>query len=388
VAATSNRKLVVSRRDVVRVIQGGHPWIYRDALDPLAGVAAGEIVEVVERGGRFLAHGYADPGSPIAVRVLSRDPDAEVDAALIAARVAAARALRARLVDPRQTNCFRLLNGEGDLLPGVVCDVYAGVHVMRFDGDGARVFGLRVAQALAAIGAPTVYERTRDGGTLLVGTPPPADLRVREHGMALAVNVLAGQKTGLFLDQRENRQLVRQHARGLRVLNCFAYTGGFSVAAALGGAVRTLAVDTAAAALESARLNLQLNGLPAAVHETICEDAFEFLDRAARRGEQFGLVILDPPSFAPSAASLENALRGYRELNTLGLRCVEPGGLFATASCSSHVTADAFLDVLAQAARRARRELRVFAVTGAGPDHPIAPAHPEGRYLKFVLGAV
>ena len=350
----------------------------------MAGVAPGEIVDVEDIRGAFLARGYADPDGAIGVRVLTLDARENIDDEFVARRVREASEVRTRVIDS-DTDCFRLLNGEGDHLPGIVCDVYAGVHVLRFDGAGAKAFGQRVVRALSAA---TVYERSREGGELLAGSSPPDEIIVREHGMRLAVDVVHGQKTGFFLDQRENRRRVREIARDRTVLNCFAYTGGFSVSAALGGSKRTISVDTAAPALETARKNFDLNGLDPAAHDFACEDAFTWLDRASRRGERFGLVILDPPSFAPNEESLARALRAYRDLNTLGLSCVEPGGYIASASCSSHVNADAFLAIIAEAASKARRRVRLIELRGAGPDHPIAPAHPEGRYLKFYLGVV
>ena len=382
-AAARNRKVTL-KKDVAKAVRGGHPWVYRDALRPMAGVAPGEIVDVEDVKGAFLARGYADPDGAIGVRVLTLDARETIDDGFVAERVREAQAVRARVIGA-DTDCYRLLNGEGDYLPGIVCDVYAGVHVLRFDGAGAKAFGGRVVRALSAA---TVYERSREGGELLAGAPPPDEIIVREHDMRLAVDVVRGQKTGFFLDQRENRRRVRELAQGRTVLNVFAYTGGFSVAAALGGARRTISVDTAAPALETARKNFALNGLDAAAHDFACEDAFAWLDRAARRGERFGLVILDPPSFAPNEESLARALRAYRDLNALGLQCVEPGGYLASASCSSHVDGDAFLAVIAEAAGKAHRRVRLIELRGAGPDHPVAPAHPEGRYLKFYLGVV
>jgi 23S rRNA (cytosine1962-C5)-methyltransferase len=379
---------VTLRKAVGPALRRGHPWVYRDALRAAPDVAAGEVVDVVDGRDRFVARGYADPGSPIAVRVLTLDPDEPVDDGLVARRLTEARALRERVIDRTTTDAYRFLHGEGDHLPGIVCDFYAQVAVVRFDGEGARAFGARIVPLLAAAGATTVYERTRGGGSLLAGPPPPDELSVREHGMRFLVDIAHGQKTGLFLDQRENRHRLRALAGGRNVLNCFSYTGGFTVAAALGGAMRTVSVDRAAPALETARRTLAANGLDPAAHGQVCEDAFAFLDRAARRGERFGMVVLDPPSFAPSADALERALAAYRDLNTLGLRCVEPGGLLATASCSSHVTSEAFVEVVATAAAAARRRVRLFELAGAGPDHPVAPAHPEGRYLKFLLGMV
>jgi 23S rRNA (cytosine1962-C5)-methyltransferase len=387
--AGGNKKVRL-RKDLARSLRAGHPWIYRDAIEPAdlgAGLSAGDIVDVLApRGGGFVARGYADPDSPICVRVLTVDESCVVDDALVAARLGEAIALRERFIDPATTTAYRLLHGEGDYLPGVVCDRYGDVAVMRFDGKGARVFGQRVVRALPKL--TTIYERSREGGALLAGAPPPERVLVSEHDLRFGVDIVHGQKTGVFLDQRDNRRRLGLLARGRVVLNCFAYTGGFSLAARKGGAARTISVDTAEPALDDARKNFALNEFDPAGHDFVCEDAFAFLERAGRRGERFGVVVLDPPSFAPSADSLERALAAYRDLNALGLRVVEPGGILATASCSSHVTPELFLQAIAQASSRARRHVRLVGMHGAGADHPVAPGHPEGRYLKFFVGVV
>jgi 23S rRNA (cytosine1962-C5)-methyltransferase len=365
------------KKELARAIRGGHPWIYRDALDIPRGLATGTVVDVVGKG--FLGRGLYDAGSPIAVRLYTLDADEPVDAALFRRRLSAA--LSSRLFES-DTNAFRWCNGEGDLLPGVVVDVYDRVAVLRLDGDAVRVFRDAIAAALVELRDLThVYERSRGHGEALRGGEPPL-VEIREHGVRFSVDIAHGQKTGFFLDQRENRLLLQSYSRGIDVANLFAYTGGFSVYAALAGATRVATVDSAAPALEAARANFRLNGIDLSLHEFACEDAFAWL---ARQKRQFGLVITDPPSFAPSEKSVGRALAAYRDLNALALGAVAPGGLLAAASCSSHVGLEAFLGTLRDAGDKAGRPLRILEVRGQPADHPSLPAFSEGRYLKFVL---
>jgi len=378
------------RKDLERSLQKGHPWLYADALDAPKGLATGVTVDVMSKDGKFLARGLYDAQSPIAFRVATRDSRQQLDAAFVRARVESALRARRGAFDARETDAFRWLNGEGDFLPGVVVDVYAQVAVLRLDGDAARAWRDPVVAALVDVGRGLnirwVLERSRGGkGEPLHGGKPPSPVEIREGGVKFAVDILQGQKTGFFLDQRENRRALRPYAAGVEVVNLFGYTGGFSVHAALGGATRVITVDSAAGAIENARVNFQLNGLDPQRHGFDCEDAFRWLDRARQEGRSFGLVVVDPPSFAPSERALQKALTAYRDLNALALSVVAPDGVLATASCSSHVTHEAFLGVLRDAADKAKRPLRILEVRGQPADHPSLPAFPEGRYLKFVL---
>lgn len=377
------------RKDLSRHVRAGHPWIYADALAPVE-LETGTIVDVRGTDGRFLCRGLYEAGSPIAVRVATLDPAEAIDAALVRRRLGDALLARRGAFDPAETDAFRFCNGEGDFLPGVVIDVYAQVAVLRLDGEAVRALRPWVVEALADLGRPlgvvTIYERSRGGrGELLQGPPPPEPVEVRERGVRFAVDVLRGQKTGGFLDQRENRQSIRPYASGVEVANLYAYTGGFSVHAALAGARRVVSVDVAAGALESARHNFALNGLDPEAHEFACEDALAWLERTQAEGRRFGLVIVDPPSFAPSERTLPAALQAYRKLFSMALAVVEPGGVLAAASCSSHVTSEAFIDTLRDAGVRAGRRLRLCELRGQPADHPSLPAFPEGRYLKFAL---
>jgi 23S rRNA (cytosine1962-C5)-methyltransferase len=368
-------------------IASGHPWIYSDAVRDPAG-EPGEIVEIHGSRG-FLALAWLDPLSPIVARVISLDPKERLDN-LVARRIAAAMRLRAAVIDRETTTAFRALNGEGDHFPGLVVDVYGKVAVVRFDGAGARAFAHdRLVPVLRKeLELETIYERSSrkdGGGGLMFGREPARELDVKEHGMTLLVDVVRGQKTGAFLDQRENRKLVRSIARGRRVLNLFSYTGGFTLAAALGGAQKTVSVDTAKAALETAKRTLERNGVTGD-HEMREADAFEAI--ASVKKDEFDLIVVDPPNMAPSKNTVERALASYRALNVAALAAVESGGFVASASCSSHVDEPAFLSMLADAVAESGRPARIVTVRGAGPDHPYLPGHPEGRYLKFVLLAV
>lgn len=377
------------QRPLERAILSGHPWIYREALAPFE-APPGELLDVFDKRGRLLAKGIAESG-PIAVRVFSTRPKERIDEALFAERIAAAFALRAS-ARPPETDAYRLLHGEGDRLPGVVCDRYGAYAVLKLDGEGILAFRDALVRALepplAELGVRGLLLRTsRKQGALselAFGAAPPPELEVRERGMTLLANLWEGQKTGLFLDHRESRARVRALARDKRVLNLYGYTGGFSIAAALGGAREVTTVDVAKPAIELARRSFEHNGL-AVAHHAIAEDVPAFLRGANERGEQYELVIADPPNFAPSQQTLEAALESYHSLHAACLGLLAPGGLYLAASCSSHVRMGDFLDTLREGARRTRAVLSLLEQTGAPFDHPRLLAFPEGDYLKVVL---
>ncbi|MCC7537254.1 MAG: class I SAM-dependent rRNA methyltransferase [Deltaproteobacteria bacterium] len=384
------------RKPVERALVEGHPWIWRDALAPFD-ARAGDVVTVLDRRGAVLAKGIADDG-PIAVRVFAvqvLDGDGALDAALFRTRIESAATLRRRVVPP-DTTAYRLLHGEGDRLPGVVCDVYGEHAVLAFDGQGASAWrdvvvdGLR--PVLDGLGVTSLLLRIGRGDrravTAAYGEVPGDPIEVRERGMRLLVDLVHGQKTGLFLDHRESRRRVREIAGGLRVANLYAYTGGFSVAAGLGGATRVTTVDVAPPAIELARATWMRNELDAERHHAVVADVPKWLGAARVRGDRYGLVIADPPSFAPSETTLPAALDSYRALHAASLALVEPGGIYLAASCSSHVTMAAFEDTLRAGARQAKRVLQVLSRTGAPEDHPRLLGFPEGDYLKVLLTRV
>jgi 23S rRNA (cytosine1962-C5)-methyltransferase len=396
---------VALRKRLERAIRGGQPWVYRDALAGAPQLRDGAVVRLTTRNGTPLAVGFWDARSPIAVRILAVGA-AGVDArASVDDRLAAALARRLTFIALRDTDAFRWVHGEADGLPGVHVDVYGRAASMRCDGDGARAFysdlpeRLETTAAAAGIALRTVVERRRargggtdataeDKATVARGAAPDGELEVRENGLRFGVDLLRGQKGGLFLDQRDNRALVRTLAPGRRVLNLFGYTGGFSIYAAAGGARATVTVDAAAPAIAAARRNFERNGLPIDGAIFVAGDAFAFLERAARDGDRFDLVVSDPPSFAPSRRALATGLRAYRRLHRLCAAVTAPGGTLCAASCSSHVDRAAFLATVRDGARDAGRRFALHELRGAGADHPVVPHFPEGDYLKFAVGVL
>jgi len=376
-----------------RSLYAGHPWIYRDALSP-HDVPAGEIIDVADKKGRVIARGLAEVG-PIAVRVFTTRPKERIDGVMFRARAEAALALRAAL-GPPDTTAYRLLHGEGDRLPGVVCDRYGDFAVIKLDGEAIlkhrEVLIAALREPLQQAGIRGALLRTsRKQGALVehaFGDEAPAEVHVRERGMTLIANLREGQKTGLFLDHRESRARVRALSRGMRVLNLYGYTGGFSIAAGLGGAVAVTTVDVARPAIELAQRTWLENALPAAMHTGVAEDVPAFLASRASSEPAFDLVIADPPNFAPGQAKLDAALASYEALHAACLGLLAPGGLYLAASCSSHVRQSAFLDTLREGARRSRRVLQILEQTSAPFDHPRLLAFPEGDYLKVVLARV
>ena len=388
------------QKDLARHLRAGHPWVFRRAVERAPkGLPAGSIVDVTDAG-RFVARGYYDPHSAISVRILTRDAAEAVDAAFWRRRVARALALRRELV--HGTNAFRMVHGESDGLPGVVADRYDRWAVLKLYSAGLTPHRTAVVDAIhaEAEGLAGVYGRDeipRDDldeageagapqGRVLRGGEPPERIPVDEHGMALLVDVRRGQKTGHFLDQRENRRMVRDLSRGrAQALNLFSYTGGFSVAAALGGGRQVVSVDLDGDALALARENFAANGLDPSAHAFAEEDAFEILARFKREGRRFDLVVCDPPAFAKSQRTVDAAVAGYASLNRAALAVLSPGGLLVTASCSARVSAEQFFDAVKEAAFKARVELQVIAETRQPPDHPVSPQFREGRYLKCLV---
>jgi 23S rRNA (cytosine1962-C5)-methyltransferase len=389
VARSGSELRVRLRKPLERAIRAGHPWVYRDALEPFE-AEAGAIVRVTSKSGGLLGRGLAEHG-PIAVRVFTTD-DEPIDAALFARRFDSAFALRARIV-PQGTDAYRLLHGEGDRLPGIVCDRYGSYAVLKLDGEAAGAWQARLVEwlraPLAALGIDSLLTRAGGKGTPQVtpawGLPPPEELVVDECSMRLSLSLSRGQKTGLFLDHRESRRRVRELASGLRVLNLYGYTGGFSVAAGLGGAAHVTTVDSAAPALEHARRSWELNGLSASRHTLLAADVPETLRALAAQGQRYELVIADPPNFAPNETAKRAALESYAALHAASLGLAAEDGFYLAASCSSHVSQQEFLAGLREGERRARRSAQLLERWSAPADHPRLVAFPEGDYLKVAL---
>ncbi|MEM7156733.1 MAG: class I SAM-dependent rRNA methyltransferase [Myxococcota bacterium] len=377
------------KRSLARTIRRGHPWVYRDALEGRI-PAPGTEVSVTDERGRVVGRGLAEAG-PIGVRMWTVG-DEPIDDALIGRRLDAAVELRRRMM-PRKTDAVRLVHGEGDRMPGVVVDLYGPHAVLALDGEAALARREPVLAALRprlhALGVPTVLSRSGPRGQRTIehleGPEPPAIVQVREHGMVLCADLMKGQKTGLFLDQRDSRAMVRRLAKRGRVLDLYSYVGGFSVAAGKGGAREVVTVDIAKPAIGMARQAWAANELPPERHRPVSADVPVLLETMEHDGERFDLIIADPPSFAPSAETRERALRAYTKLHQSCLQLLEPGGLLLAASCSSHVDRPAFEGALMQAADSARAVLQVIDRWAAPPDHPRLLAFPEGDYLTVTL---
>lgn len=364
-------------------LASGHPWVYRDHV-ARSRARTGDWVQI--RAGSFRAYGLWDEESPIAVRIFSSEE--RPGRGFLRARVADAWALRDGLRGAGVTG-YRLVNGEGDGLPGLIVDLYAGFAVLQTYSKALDSLVPELVEALVEAAAPRgIVRRDRsENGTeieVLWGHAPDADLFVDEYGMRLGVDLVRGQKTGLFFDHRENRRWVGSVAKGASVLNLFSYTGGFSVAAALGGARAVTSVDIAAGAVGAVAENLGRNGLSAIEHEECAEDVFSFLDRALKKGKRWDLVVSDPPSFAKNREQKRGAERAYVKLMSQALRVVSPGGIFCAASCTSQVSPSEFRFLVGESARKARVRAQILNESGHATDHPILIGHEEGRYLKFL----
>jgi len=383
-----------------RSVERRHPWIFSGAVRELKGSASrGATVSVCSSSGKPLALAAFNPDSKITARVWSFDPNAVIDDAFIRARITASVQLRTSLLGPSAVqHACRLVHGESDGLPGVVVDRYGSQLVLALTSAGAVQHRDAIARALAEVtGCGNVFERsdadvmaleglTPTSGVLL-GAEPPARIEIDENGARFSIDVRGGHKTGFYLDQRENRSLVRSYARGRDVLDCFCYSGGFAVNAALGGARSVHAIDASGEALELARGNLVASGQPESAATFERGDVFEWLRKARDRGLSYDLIVLDPPKFAPTARLAERAARGYKDINLLALKLLKPGGVLFTFSCSGGVSPDLFQKIVAGAAADARLDASIVQKLTAGVDHPVALAFPEGEYLKGLVVA-
>ena len=365
-----------------------HPWVFSGAIASASGEGSDGVAEVVDSSGRTLARGAYSPRSQIVARLWSFD-GRPIDKALFRERFASARRLRLEVVPPETTG-YRAVNSEGDHCPGVHLDVFGNVAVMDLTTEGT----VRWRQELEAaareafpVGDLVVRETgaERDRGKVRRAaeiSDESGPVPFVENGLRFYADVSGGQKTGFFLDQRDNRARVRAAARGRRVLDLFAYTGAFSVAALTGGALRAVGVDSSPAALSLGREHRLANGFPADEADFVRADVFEDLRRRAAAGETWDLVVCDPPAFAKKRGDLAGAARGYQDVNRLAMSLVAPGGWFLTCSCSGLVTLDLFQKVVFSASVEAGARFELVARCGAGPDHPVSMDCPEGEYLK------
>ena len=369
-----------------------HPWVFSGAIATMDdGISEGEIVRVMTHSGEFIAVGHYQQGS-IAVRVLTFS-DVDIDARFWASRLSSALRMRQAIgiADNPSNNTYRLVHGEGDLLPGLIIDVYGKTAVMQAHSIGMHLSRVAIAEQLVSVMGrriENVYYKSEttlpfiddmENGFLYGGSD---DNTALENGLMFYVDWLRGQKTGFFVDQRDNRLLLEQYARDKRVLNMFCYTGGFSFYAMRGGAQLVHSVDSSAKAIELTNRNVQLNFPGDRRHQAFCEDAFKFLDQA---GDNYNLIILDPPAFAKHRGALHNALKGYTRLNAKAFQKIQPGGTLFTFSCSQVVTKEQFRNAVFTAAAQAGRKVRILHQLHQPADHPINIYHPEGEYLKGLV---
>jgi 23S rRNA (cytosine1962-C5)-methyltransferase len=375
------------RDSLATSLASGHPWVYRDHVGSFQ-APSGTWVKVSSAS--FSAVGLWDSESQIAVRLFSTE--GPVTDEWIFDRVREAYGARSKLRRDGVTG-YRLIFGEADQLPGIVVDMYGPYAVLLTYSKSLGVLSQKVAEAVLEVtGCRGVARRVKQDEKVqllpLAGEPVAESVTVEEYGMRLVARLSRGQKTGLFFDHRENRAYVRARSEGARVLNLYSYTGGFSVAAALGGARAVTSVDIAAPAIEDARLNFEENQLGDFPHEGVAEDVIVYLERAAKARRRFNLIVCDPPSFARNKTQVRGAEKAYRKVMSAALELVEPGGLFCAASCTSQVGPAAFRQAINDAARKARVRYQVVHDVGQPADHPVAIGHEEGRYLKFVVGRI
>jgi 23S rRNA (cytosine1962-C5)-methyltransferase len=389
--APNNRKRLTLKHGKERVVANRHPWIFAGAISAESGPTDAAIADLLDPQGSRVASGFYSPRSEIRLRALTFS-EQELTPDLIAGRIDAAIARR-RSLRSEQTNALRMIKAEGDDLSGLVVDLYDDVAVVEVANAGVERLRPLILESLRRQLQPRLVYFSNDLPVRrleqlptepeAVGEGSPATA-ILENGLRFEVDPASGQKTGFFLDQRENRALTRSIAAGRRVLNLFSYTGAFGVYAAAGGATFVDNVDGSEIAIEQARRNHRINGLEENTRFTVA-DAFEYVRRLTGSDQRFSLVVCDPPAFAKRRADVDRAARGYKDVNLYGLKLLERGGMMLTFSCSSHMSLDLFQKVIFAAALDAGRRVSIVRRLTAGPDHPVSIHCPEGEYLKGFL---
>lgn len=384
-----NYKAVILKRGKEESLRRFHPWVFSGAIQRADdGIEEGEKVRVLTENGDFIAVGHAQAGS-IAVRVLSFS-DVAIDDAFWEQRLRSALQMRVA-IGHNADSAFRLVHGEGDNLPGLIIDCYGQTAVMQAHSIGMHLDRFDIARALVNVSEGKIAHIYYKSETTLPFMEPTngflyggtSENIATENGLRFRIDWLKGQKTGFFIDQRDNRLLLQHYAQGRSVLNMFCYTGGFSVYAMRGGAKLVHSVDSSAKAIELTRQNVELNFPGDARHAAFCEDAFKYLE--SQQKGAYDLIVLDPPAFAKHRGALHNALKGYTRLNMKGFQAIRPGGILFTFSCSQVVTKDHFRNAVFTAAAQARRNVRILHQLHQPADHPINIYHPEGEYLKGLV---
>lgn len=391
-------KLIVHKQRVGPIL-GRHPWVFSGALKQIPeGLTSGEAVILVNEEGQFLAQGYFNSYSQIAVRLWSWDEQETVDDKFFERRINQAYAIRKNFVASKSTDSYRLVHSENDLLPGLIVDKYADYLVLQFHTPGMEAWKDKIVGVLKKVLKPAgIYERSdvRTRGIegavkqagLLYGKVPEK-IKITENGFKFWVDVIGGQKTGFFLDQRDKRQALMKYAEDKNILNCFSYSGGFSVYALGAGAKRAVSVDSSQSALELAQANVKLNKLDLKKCEFICGDVKQYLFEQQQARVNFDVIVLDPPAFVKDRRKVQEGLMGYKKINEASLRLLSPGGVLVSASCSAHVSLSDFRYMLSESAGRARQTLQVLETYTHGIDHPELAAFTEGEYLKCIFARV
>jgi 23S rRNA (cytosine1962-C5)-methyltransferase len=373
-----------------------HPWVFSGALDKIKGKPEnGDVVKVVNANNDFLAYGYFNDQSRVAIRLLEWNENISIDEAWYTQKINTAITSRTHLLT-KDTNTYRLIFSEADFLPGLIVDKYAdflSVQILSTGIEKAKSILIQILvktlQPKGIFDRSDATARTHEGITaengLLWGETPSAFIAVKENGISYHINIAEGQKSGFYCDQRNNRQILATYAKDKNVLDCFSYSGGFSLNALKQGANEVTSVDSSALAIETLKQNIELNKFKSKKHIAIQSDVNKQLRVFKEEGKKFDIVILDPPKYAPSRSALDRAARAYKDLNRLGLLLLEPGGLLATFSCSGAVDIDTFKQIIAWAALDAGKEVQVIKQFSQPEDHPVRLSFPEGEYLKGLL---
>ncbi len=374
-----------------------HPWIFSGAIDSVKDINTnGETVDIISGDGKFLGYGSYSSHSQISVRVLSFNPDEKIDLYFFQRRMKDAAEFRKQIITDKTTNAFRVVNAESDSLPGLVVDKYGDYLVCQFLSAGAEFWKKEIVEILINLFNPTgIFERSdvevreKEGllpsKGVLFGKEPDELIEIVENGNKFFVDINLGHKTGFYLDQRDNRKILEQFSSEKEILNCFSYTGGFSVYAVKAGASKVINVDSSAESLTLAEKNFSLNGIDPSKYENIHDDVFKYLRKLRDTNRQFDIIILDPPKFAESVSQIDKAARGYKDINLLALKLLKKHGLLFTFSCSGHIVPDLFNKIIADAAADAGREVHLLKYLTQSPDHTMLTSFPEGLYLKGLI---
>jgi len=374
-----------------------HPWIFSGAIDSVKNISNnGETVEIISSDGKLLGCGSYSSHSQISVRVLSFNPTDIIDKDFFQQRIENAVEFRKQIINAESTNAYRVINAESDYIPGLIVDKYSDFLVCQFLSAGSEYWKKDIVEILSNYFKPTgIFERSdvevrekeglKQSKGILYGKNSDTIIEIIENGNKFLVDINLGHKTGFYLDQRDNRKLLEEYSSEKEILNCFSFTGGFSVYALKSGANKVVNVDSSAEALLLAEKNFSLNGIDSSKYENVQDDVFKYLRKLRDTNKQFDVIILDPPKFAESVSQIEKAGRGYKDINLLALKLLKKNGVLFTFSCSGHIVPDLFNKIIADAATDAGKEVHILKYLTQSPDHTMLTSFPEGLYLKGLV---